>query len=293
MKIGDAFKLFKIQKIEVKIYSCYNIINFIERVIFMNKNILKDENFLKLEQKLKIDKNILLFLDYDGTLSHFKKNPKTAYPIKGVKNIIKKISESKFINITVISGRNLEDLKEKIKLNNINYAGLHGLEMKDYNPKNLNQNEIKYYINMIKEKYKEKINKDQLYLEDKKFVLSIHYRNNFKEVKKLKNFINNLVDKKQFEVMEGRKIIEIRPKGWDKGKAVKMIRKKSFINQSPFEIYIGDDTTDEDAFSVINGFSIYVKNEKEMSKQADFFLNSPDEVYKFLNKFNNTLKNLR
>ena len=258
----------------------------------MNKNILKNDNFSKLDKKLKSNENILLFLDYDGTLSHFKKDPNKAYPVKGIKKIIKKISELDFITITIISGRGLEDLKNKMSLNSINYAGLHGLEMQDYNPKNLNQNKIKHYINIIKKQYKNEIKSNQLFLEDKKFVLSIHYRNNFQDINNLKSSIHNLVDKKQFEVMNGRKIIEIKPKGWNKGKAVQMIRKKSFKNKNPLEIYIGDDTTDEDAFSVINGFSIYVKNENKMSEKAAFYLNDPDEVYMFLNKFKNTLKNL-
>lgn len=258
----------------------------------MNKNVLNEKNFSKFEKKLKQSENVLLYLDYDGTLSHFKKDPKAAYPVKGIKKVIKEISKFKFLKIAIISGRSLKDLKNMIKLNNVYYAGLHGLEMKDYSPQNLNKKEIQYYKNMIKENYPNEIKNENLYLENKKFVLSIHYRNNYKDVKELKFFIKNLVDTNKYEVMEGRKILEIRPKNWDKGKAVTMIRKKSFDDNKPLEIYIGDDTTDEDAFSVINGFSIYVKNENQISEMANFCLNNPDEVLIFLKRLKNLLENI-
>ena len=256
----------------------------------MSKNILKEKNFLKLEKKIKTSENLLLFLDYDGTLSHFKKDPKAAHPVKGIKEVIDQLSKLSFVKIAIISGRSLTDLKDMIKLDNIYYAGLHGLEMKDYTPQNLSRKEIQYYINMIKENYSKEIKNDQIYLEDKKYVLSIHYRDDYKNIDNLKLFITNLINKNKYEVMKGRKILEIRPKNWNKGKAVKMIRKNSFENNNPLEIYIGDDTTDEDAFSVINGFSIYVKNENKMSEKANFFLNNPDDVFIFLKKLTSFFK---
>ncbi|MGM0437104.1 MAG: trehalose-phosphatase [Bacillota bacterium] len=259
----------------------------------MTKNILNEKNFSKFEKKLKQSENVLLYLDYDGTLSHFKKDPKAAYPVKGIKKVIKEISKFSFLKVAIISGRSLNDLKNMIKLNNVYYAGLHGLEMEDYSPENLNEKEIQYYKNIIKQNYTTEIKKEKLYLENKKFVLSIHYRNNYKNVKELKSFIKNLVDTNNYEIMEGRKILEIRPKNWDKGKAVTLIREKSFDdNNNPLEIYIGDDTTDEDAFSVINGFSIYVKNENQISEKASFYLNNPDEVLIFLKKLKNLLENI-
>jgi len=51
-------------------------------------------------------------------------------------------------------------------------------------------------------------------------------------------------------------------------------------------IYLGDNTTDEDAFKVIHrpqGWSIFVGAENP-SSNADYFLNSPSEVETFLSR---------
>lgn len=261
-------------------------------VIIMSKNIYKKNNFLKLEKRLKDNEKISLFLDYDGTLSHFTKNPEAAKPVNGIKKVIEEISNFNFVNITLISGRSLQDLTNMIKLDNIYYAGLHGLEMQNQQPPELNRQKIKEYKEIIKNNYSQAIKNDQIYIEDKKFVLSIHHRDNYKNVDKLKKFIDDLIDDNKYEVMVGRKILEIKPENWNKGKAVKMIRNNFFKNKKPFEIYIGDDTTDEDAFSVIKGISIYVKNQSKMSPKANFYLNNPDEVLLFLKKLKKSLKKI-
>ncbi|MGM0409302.1 MAG: trehalose-phosphatase [Bacillota bacterium] len=248
----------------------------------MSKNILEKENFNFLKKNLLTKEKILFFLDYDGTLANFHKNPKKAIMSPETKKIIKKLNELNKIDIFMISGRQLDDLKEMVKINNINYAGLHGLEMPDFKLDKLSKKDIQNYIKKIQKKYKYEIDKNALYIENKKYVLSIHYRKNFSNKKELNNFCEEIINKDKYEIIEGRKIIEIRPKNWNKGKAVNLIKKKRYQNINYFDIYIGDDTTDEDAFPYIEGLSIYVKNNEKMSNKTDYYLNNPKEVLKFL-----------
>ena len=107
-----------------------------KEVIIIN-NILDNNNFSLIKNSLKKNSNLMLFLDYDGTLAYFNKDPKKAHPVSGVKETIKQLTKFNSVKIAIISGRNLNDLKNMINLNNIYYAGLHGLEMKDYNSKKL------------------------------------------------------------------------------------------------------------------------------------------------------------
>ena len=92
----------------------------------------------------------------------------------------------------------------------------------------------------------------------------------------------------RIRVSSGKKVLEIRPPiDWHKGKAVETIinEMRAFLNSEHLlTIYLGDDTTDEDAFRIIHrpkGWSIYIGEENSLSN-ADYFLNSTSEVETFL-----------
>jgi trehalose-phosphatase len=83
----------------------------------------------------------------------------------------------------------------------------------------------------------------------------------------------------------GKKVYELQPKiDWHKGKALLWVLDELNLNRPdvlPF--YIGDDTTDEDAFKVIKdrGIGIVVM-EKPRPTQARYSLKNPEDVGEFL-----------
>jgi trehalose-phosphatase len=83
---------------------------------------------------------------------------------------------------------------------------------------------------------------------------------------------------------------EVRPPiDWHKGKAVESISREieSLLKlERVLTIYLGDDTTDEDAFKVLHrpeGWSVFVGRE-DPSSAAGYFLNSVVEVEEFLSR---------
>ena len=88
--------------------------------------------------------------------------------------------------------------------------------------------------------------------------------------------------------MKGKKVIEILPNiEWNKGKAVLWIMNVLGLSWSDHKVfYLGDDTTDEDAFRVLRtrGTSILVA-EKTKKSAADYRLSSPEEVKCLLEQF--------
>lgn len=90
----------------------------------------------------------------------------------------------------------------------------------------------------------------------------------------------------KIRIKRGKMVLEIRPPvEWDKGKVVLWLlgRQKFVLQDKSFiPIYIGDDTTDEDAFDVLKdkGLTIFVGEPKVSS--AQYYLKNTDEVKEFL-----------
>ncbi len=132
----------------------------------------------KLKDSLK-DKFIFLFLDYDGTLTPIVESPDKAIIPRKTMEILRDLSKIPHCKVAIISGRALKDIKNKIGLEGIIYAGNHGLEIDG--PK------IKFKVPVspgymtilkkIKAILKKKLSKIRgIVIEDKGLTLSVHYR---------------------------------------------------------------------------------------------------------------------
>ncbi len=64
-----------------------------------------------------------LLLDYDGTLSPIAKHPDLAVLPPKTKEILERLAANPDIFIAVISGRNVNDVKSKVGIDGITYAG--------------------------------------------------------------------------------------------------------------------------------------------------------------------------
>ena len=126
-------------------------------------------------------------------------------------------------------------------------------------------------------------------IEDKKFTLAFHYR--MLPTKKTKyaterfmKIVKRIDEKNMFEIIKGAKVIEIRPKGWNKGKATDFILNNIQGHTNTIPVYIGDDTTDEDAFEYLKnqGLTIFVANNSNRTTLASYWLKNPGEVLMFL-----------
>lgn len=235
-------------------------------------------------EKLKAN-NFQLFLDYDGTLAPFNKNPEQAYPINGTNLLIQNYLDNN-IPVTIVTGRKALDIKDRFIKPAIPIIGLHGREYLP--PEKDKPVEIGPPVENMPDKLLKYINKiitqNPVRLENKGTTWAIHLKNNnnLQEYlySKLNKVIQELNYQNNWEVISGREVIEVRYKGWNKADAVNKYR----IN-GKFVIYIGDDRTDEDVIKNLSepGLSIYVKNEDEkLNTQADYYLQNPSDVNKFL-----------
>lgn len=249
----------------------------------------------KLKDELR-DEFIFICLDYDGTLTPIADTPDKAALSDQAKSALMKLINNSGCRLSIISGRSLQDIKMRVGLENVIYAGNHGLEIEG--PSTKLEGTIPERLRaVIRHIYKEL--QDRLIgirgviVEDKTITLSIHYRmaksDDALTVKKIVNEITKpYLGKNKMKVTAGKKVLEIKPDiEWDKGKVVLwLLARQQFKldDKKILPIYIGDDVTDEDAFKVLRskGLTIFV-GESGIS-QAEYYLKDTKEVIEFISR---------
>lgn len=232
-------------------------------------------------------KKPVLFFDYDGTLTPIVDDPDAAVLTDGNKKVLADLAEE--FTVAIISGRGLSDLRSKVGLDQLIYAGSHGFEISgpdglemQYEP----GQEILPLLDQVEKAVKKRIQSiEGCEVERKKYAIAVHYRKVEKSrVKELKQAVAEVMEgKEQLKLGKGKKIREIKPNlDWHKGHALNWLLDKLDLARKRHQpIFIGDDITDEDALRFLQGTGILVGTHGEET-HANYRLNDTEEVYEFL-----------
>ncbi|KAL6986065.1 trehalose-phosphatase [Sarracenia purpurea var. burkii] len=257
------------------------------------------------------NKKIVIFLDYDGTLSPIVDDPDCAFMSKEMRSAVCNVA--KYFPTAIISGRSRDKVYELVGLTELYYAGSHGMDIMcpvngavstDYSfcikstdkqgeEANLFQ-PAREFLPMIDEVFRTLVENTKgiqgTKVENHKFCASLHYRNvDEKNWPAIAQCVHDILkDYPRLQLTHGRRVLEIRPViNWNKGKAVEFLLESLGLNShnDVLPIYIGDDTTDEDAFKFLRdgnrGYGIIVSSVPKETK-AYFSLRDPSEVKQFL-----------
>ncbi|TQD94614.1 hypothetical protein C1H46_019859 [Malus baccata] len=246
-------------------------------------------------------KRVVVFLDYDGTLSPIVDDPDRAFMSDEMRAAVREVA--KYFPTAV---------KEFVQLSNVYYAGSHGVDilvptgpLDSCDAKNhtaaIDKKEsdvlfqpAKRFLPAIQERRTllEEITRkvEGARVEDNRFCISVHFRKVRDEdydilEAKVKYVLKNYPE---FHLTLGKKVLEVRPSiEWNKGHALEYILDTLGFSSSSdvLPLYIGDDRTDEDAFKVIRsrglGFPLIVSSTPKDTK-ACYSLHDPSEVLTFL-----------
>ncbi|MFQ5480369.1 MAG: bifunctional alpha,alpha-trehalose-phosphate synthase (UDP-forming)/trehalose-phosphatase [Thermodesulfobacteriota bacterium] len=225
----------------------------------------------------------LVFLDFDGTLTPIVATPDKAVLSKEMRELILRLKKK--TRVAVISGRGLSDIRKRIGIPDLIYAGNHGAEIWDGAGVVVTQHETKKrgLIEDILERLAVGVaGIPGVFIEDKGVTVSIHYRQ--VKARQLADFFEVFFNTVQghddsLRITSGKKVFEIRPRDiWNKGDAVKWICDTMMPGRDV--VYAGDDTTDEDAYKVLKGWGLSVSI--GTSAESDYYLKDQSEVKRFL-----------
>jgi trehalose-phosphatase len=250
----------------------------------------------KVARRLKSAQHVLLLFDFDGTITTIVEQPELAVLSIETKNLLRRLSRNRHYTVGIISGRALADLRGRVGIDNIVYAGNHGLEIEGLGSHFLEPlaEEMRPMLHILKSALSTALRGIKgVFVEDKGLTLSVHYRlAEGSEIDKVDDAFAKITDPLnltgQIKVTRGKKVYEIRPPvDWNKGRAVSWlmaILKQMKGKAGAVPVYLGDDLTDEDAFKIVEhnrGISVFVGDET-MQTQARYFLRSPAEVTELL-----------
>ncbi|MFH1962603.1 MAG: bifunctional alpha,alpha-trehalose-phosphate synthase (UDP-forming)/trehalose-phosphatase [bacterium] len=197
----------------------------------------------------------ILFLDYDGTLVGFAKDPQEAKPDEEVIKLLKLIDKYPQTKVIIISGRDRETLTTWFGSLNIGLIAEHGVWIKE---KDLDWQLIKPLSNDWKPRLLSlcRMYVDRLpgsFVEEKEFSLVWHYRGADPELgslraKELMDDLISLTANIGLQILPGNKVVEIRTAGVNKGASASYLLAR---DKYDFILAIGDDWTDEDLFKIL------------------------------------------
>ena len=210
-----------------------------------------------IETRMRAVERVSLFLDFDGTLVPIEPDPRSPRPDPATIDILKKLAGRKFLVTTIISGRAVEDLYARIRVEGIIYAGNHGLEIfgrslhfveaSAWNRRGELERvtgELSALLGPI----------EGVLVENKGLTASVHYRRADPDsLPRIQEAVRVTVARydPMFIATQGRKVVEIVPAtNWNKGSAVEWINRQ-LGGQRVLSIYAGDDNTDERAFRTL------------------------------------------
>jgi trehalose 6-phosphate synthase/phosphatase len=251
----------------------------------MHATILTTEVEKRLLSKYDKSKRRLLLLDYDGTLVPFFGNPEEAKPGDDLSRLLQTLAADPKNKVVILSGRDQYTLDTWFQHLSLSLVAEHGVWVKEKKWEIIEPltKEWKDEIRPILQLYMDRTFGS--FIEEKEFSLVWHYRRVHPElstvmVRELTDELVNLTANLNLQILEGNKVVEVKSRGIDKGRAaLRWIAKKNWN----FILAIGDDRTDEDTFGVLPEYAYSIKVGLT-SSLARFNLESQKDVLPLLKK---------
>jgi trehalose-phosphatase len=235
---------------------------------------------------------LLLLMDYDGTLTPIRPVPGQAVLGEDVRRLLRRI-KARRIRLGFVSGRSLASLRRLVRLPRAIYVGNHGLEIAGpglafTHP--MARRAVPCLARIGAELRRALRTVRGAIIEAKGLSLSVHWRLVPKARqrifhRRIREVLAPWEARGAARITTGKRVVEVRPPvAWHKGHAVEwLLRRRSGISTV---MYVGDDRTDEDAFRSVNrcgGISVFVGSDPQ-GTAARWWLRSPREVARLLQR---------
>lgn len=236
---------------------------------------------------------LLILTDFDGTLVELAQDPDSVELSSGRRDLIQRLARRPDLTLGVVSGRRLADVRLRVGAGDgIYYAGLHGLEIEGPGIQFVHSQTahtcmlIQRLGRLLLDATKDLAG---VLIENKELTVAMHVRRAAPAARQRAEetfceIAGPFLETGALRLLRGAAVFELLPAvAWTKGDAVLRIKAEveRQYKRAAWLIYIGDDVTDEDAFSAVGagGITIAVG---DRPATAAFRLADPNAVERFL-----------
>jgi len=248
-----------------------------------------------IRRHLRANGQLVLFLDYDGTLVPIARTPEQARPDKDLLTLLTELVNAPTFDTIILSGRSLSSLQTMLPISGLTLAGTYGIEIwreGKITLRGVETNKIRPVIKRVKSEWKRLVGKRKGFLlEDKGLTIALHARwakdaEADLVLETARDLAFLLLPTPPFRLLGGDRFLEVAPSAAHKGQTVDWLLDQIHAPNA-LPVYFGDDDKDEEAFIAVHGqrgISIGVDTRFPLA-QAMEHVTSPQAVRDLLRQF--------
>lgn len=228
---------------------------------------------------------LVVALDFDGTLAPIEDDPDAPEITRANRQAVERLASHPGTLVAVVSGRQLADLRPRVGVDGVRYVGNHGLEYTVDGEREVHP-EAEAQMSALQDARVEieaRLSEmDGVHVEDKAVTLTVHYRRaTDASAEDVTAVVEDVVGPVEgLKTGSGKMIVEVKPTvDWHKGAIVERLRGE--VPDTWRTVYVGDDTTDEDAFEVLDERDVGVLV-GDHATAADYRIPAQSEVSRLL-----------
>lgn len=242
-----------------------------------------------LVRRLAAAPGVVLCLDFDGTLAPIEADPDAPEITPANRSALRDLAERPAVRVAVVSGRARDDVRSRVGIDGITYAGNHGLELAAGGERQVHPLAAagRPLVRRVVDEVDDRLAAiDGAFVEDKTVTATVHYRQadvDGEEIRDVVEAAASDVPDDAVRIEDGKQIWEVRPDvPWDKGRIVAQLSREADPGWLP--MYVGDDTTDEDAFHAVADAGGIATHVGDADTAADYRIPDPAGVTTFLER---------
>jgi trehalose 6-phosphate phosphatase len=238
-----------------------------------------------LASRLPEREELLLCLEFDGTLAVPGETPDEATIRPEMRAAVAELHSRPSVTVAVTSGRPLDDVRTRVDLPGVTYAGNHGLELRTEGVRNVHpvaetyRPDVDHVCEELRDDFADEAN---VAVEHRGQTLAVHHRRvPDSRVPAVWKAVARAVGEfasGTLAVREGDGEVEVRPAvAWDRGSVVSSLLDE---RAACLPVFVGDARTDEAGFRAVerDGVGVRVGDAEERATAATEFVRDADEA---------------